>query len=493
MSFKIGGKSWKPKTTVEHADHIIESVNELLKQNGVKDVHGKIVQLKKSFDNALYLLALGDGNRFADNDEKLLQAINSFNIDLCDDAQIENLLPIAAITRNPGSFSTLRLTVKASNDGDCIISAGTKAPYANVNFVVREKAVISAGSAQVIETVCDTIGAIAVLSGEVKSFDRQIANLESVENRESSIPGVAAETTNELRRRLILGDTIKYSLDGCKGALESLTGISYARIFFNFNTKTSITLTGGVILKPRTAYVVVHGESPKIAETYALYMSAPTQNSPIAKGTYSTVGITIGAANTGTAVIPEGTSAVYEGHTFKTNEEVSISAGTEKKVMFTCTKVGAVNVPRAGITELTQTIEHVVSVVNREPAIPGMDNPAKVQNWTSASGQTIPVYYDVAGEKRIYVKVFLSEGADNGSQIRNQIKRDLILSSANWKIGDSVTQLLTSAPFIHCTYTKVSYTQVSTDGKKWDSVVEVDCNTIPRVSDATIIVEQLGV
>ena len=165
------------------------------------------------------------------------------------------------------------------------MSAGTKAPYGAVNFVVREAAVISAGSAQVIETVCDTVGAIAVLTGEVKAFDKQIANLESVENRESSVPGVAAETTAQLRRRLIIGDTIRYSLDGCKGALEGLTGVSYARVFFNFNTRSTITLSGGVALKPRTAYIVIHGNSDKIAETYAAYMSAPTQNSPIAAGT----------------------------------------------------------------------------------------------------------------------------------------------------------------------------------------------------------------
>ena len=490
MSFEINGKTWKPKTAIEHAEGIIESVNELLKQSGVKDASGNTVQLRKSFDNAFYLLALGDGNRFADNDEKLSRAINSFNIDLCDDAQIENLLPIAAITRNPGSYSTLRLTVKASNDGDCIIPSGTRAPYGSVNFIVQEKAVISAGSTQIIETICDTIGSIAVLAGEITGFDRQIANLETVENLESSIPGVTAETTNELRRRLILGDTIKHSLDGCKSALESLTGISYARIFFNFNTKTTITLAGGVVLQPRTAYIVVHGNSDKIAQTYAEYMSAPTQNSPIASGTYSTVDLTIGAASTGTAIIPNGTTALYKGHVFVTNKETSIPAGTEKVVTFTCTEIGPVTVPQGAITALGSTIEHILSVINKTEAIPGANSPARVQNWTTSSGQVVPIRYDVASEKRVFVKVIIDKDAENSVQIRNQIKRDLILASASWKIGDSVTQLLTSAPFVHCTYTDVVCTMVSFDGTNWKNVVAVDCNAMPRISDATITVEQ---
>lgn len=492
MSFNINGKNWKPLTAAEHADKIIENVNELLRQSGAKDKDGNVIQLKKNYSNALYLLALGDGHRFADNDEKLSRAINSFNIELCDDAQIENLLPIAAVTRNGGSPTTLRLTVKASTSGSCTIPKGAKAPYGNVNFIVQETAVVSAGSAQVIETVCDTIGALAILSGEVKAFDRQYANLESVENLESSIPGVAAETTNELRRRLILGDTIRYSLDGCKGALESLTGVSYARVFFNFNTKSPITLAGGVSLKPRTAYIVIHGNSEKIAETYAAYMSAPTQNSPIAAGSRSKVFMIIRAADHAGAIIPAGTSVTYQEYKFVLGKEVKILAGEQQRVLFICEKDGIITVPAGAIEKLDNDIPNVVYSVNKDIGIAGTDNPARVQEWVSASGQRVPIYFDKAGEQVIFVRVWLADGADNGTHIQNQIKRDLIISSADWTIGQSVTQLLTGKPFINCTYTNVAYTQVSLDGDTWKSIIEVGCNVIPRIADATISVEQVG-
>lgn len=492
MSFNIGGQTWKPLTATEHADLIIEKVNEFLQESGAKDKNGDIIQLKKNYSNALYLLALGDGHRFADNDEKLSRAINSFNIELCDDAQIENLLPIAAVTRNAGSPTTLRLTVKASKNGDCTIPKGAKAPYGNVNFIVQETAVISAGSAQVIETVCDTIGALAILSGEVKAFDRQYANLESVENLESSIPGVAAETTNELRRRLILGDTIRYSLDGCKGALESLTGVSYARVFFNFNTKSPITLAGGVSLKPRTAYIVIHGNSEKIAETYAAYMSAPTQNSPIAAGSRSKVFMTIRAADGAGATIPAGTSVTYQEYKFVLGKEVQIMAGEQQRILFICEKDGIITVPAGAIEKLDSDIPNVVYAVNKDIGIAGTDNPARMQEWVSASGQRVPIYFDKAGEQMIFVRVWLADGADNGTHIQNQIKRDLIISSADWTIGQSVTQLLTGKPFINCTYTNVAYTQVSLDGETWKSMIEVGCNVIPRIADATISVEQVG-
>lgn len=492
MSFEINGETWEPQTAAEHASSIINNINRILKENDVKAPDGNLVQLKPNYANAMYLLTLGDGQRFADNDEKLTKAINSFNVELCDDQQIENLLPIAAVTRNPGSYSTLRLTVTASEDGSCTIPAGTKAPYGDVNFVVPTNVVISAGATQIINTVCDTIGPVAVLTGEVTAFENTIANLENVVNEESSVPGVAKESINSLRQRLIQGDTIKYSIDGCKNTLEELTGVTYARVYFNYNTTSTLELPGGVVLQPRTAYVVIHGSSDRIAEVYSEYISAPTQNAPGAAGTKSTVGVTIKALAAGNAVIPEGTTAHYNGFTFETTAEVTIAADQQQVVTFTCTEEGPVNVPVLGISALDQEIENVESAFNMVPAIPGHDNPAHVQTWVTASGQEIPIHYDDASEANVFVKVVLKENAESGTQVENQIKRDLIIASSAWRIGEDVTQLLTSKPFVDCTYTEVAYTQVSTDGEDWKEVIDVGCNVIPRLTDATILIEQIG-
>lgn len=490
MAFEIDGETWQPQTAVEHADHIIDEINRLLQENNIQDASGNVIQLNKNFSNALYLLTLGDGQRFADNDAKLSRAINSFNIELCDDAQIENLLPIAAITRNPGSYSTLQIVVTASEDGQCVVPAGARLPYEDVNFVVPTETVISAGSSAVIETVCDTLGPVVVLTGEVTAFENEIANLESVTNPTSSVPGIAPETTNALRRRLINADTIKYSLDGCKRALEELTGINHARIYFNYNVGEPLELAGGVEVDPRTAYIVVLGSSDKIAETYAEYMSAPTQNDPNAEGTYSTVNITI-TAGAGDAVLPADTSATYDGHTFVINAGTTVEAGSSVAVPFTCTEWGPYAVPVLGIEELDQEIANVESAQNLSPAIPGTGDPKHEQNWVTSSGQEIPIKYDDAKKQNIYVKVFLEVDADAGTQVDNQIKKDLIYASANWEIGDVVTQLLTSAPFVDCKYTKVAYTKVSADGITWGDVLTMGCNTIPAVTDGTISIEQL--
>lgn len=487
MSFEIDNRTWVPQTTNEHAVAWMEGINSLLEANDVRDAEGNIIKLSQNFANALYLQVLAGANRLAENDQKLQKAINSFNIELCDDQQIENLLPIASITRNPGSYSTLVLTCTASEDGVCTIPAGTKAPYGDVNFVVQTEAVIQPGETQNINTICDTIGVYAVLSGEVTAFETQIPNLESVINNVSSVPGNDAETTASLRRRILRGQTIPYSLDGVKLALEELTGINHARVYFNNDNSATKTLPGDIVIQPRTAYIVVNGNSEKLAETYAKYMSAPTQNAPGASptGSYTTVDVLV-TAGAESATVPEGTQFVYNGVPFENASDVTIAAEDTETITFTATEVGAVVIPAGSITQFTEPIQNVVNISNLE-STPGEDKTAYQQDYVTSSGQLIPIKYDVASNQTVFVKIFLAEGDNNDTpQIRDQLKRDLIASSASWEIGQSITSLLTGAPFAECTYAEVAYTQVSTDGETWTNAITVSANSIPRVTDNTI-------
>lgn len=491
MAFEIDGETWQPKSASEHADLMIDKINQLMQENNITDKQGNIIQLKKNYGNALYLLTLGSGQRFADNDTALSKAINSFNIELADDQQIENLLPIAAIVRNPGSYSTLKLTVTASEDGPCTIPAGTKAPFENMNFVTQVDAVIQAGHTQIIDTVADTIGPVVVLRGEVTAFDTDIANLESVENMVSSVPGNAAETTDALRQRILQGLTIPYSIDGVKLALEELTGINHARVFFNVYPDQTITLPGGIVLQPRNAYIVVNGQSDKIAETYAKYMSAETQNAPNASptGTATTVNIEVTAVAGAAATVPSGTSFIYDGVTFTTNTDTTVAAGTTEVILFTAVRVGSVIIPAGRITGFEEAIANIDTVTN-QASVPGIDRTAYSQDFVTSSGQVIPIKYDTSLNERVYVKITLDEGKSKDPQIENQLKRDLIAASAEWVIGENVTSLSTGAPFAKCQYTKVAYTQVSLDGSTWSNAVDTPANSIPTVSDDMIIVEE---
>ena len=490
MSFEINGETWQPQGANSHAESIMAKINQILQENDIRDKNGELIQLTPNYANALYLLALGDGERLQTHDQELSQAINSFNIELCDDQQIENLLPIAAISRNPGSYSTLRLAVTSTDDGTCTIPAGTTITYNDVQFVVQNEVILTPGTTQIITTVCNTIGPVVVLTGEINAFDSPIANLESVENFESSIPGVAPETTNQLRQRLLKGDVIKYSLEGCKKALEELTGVTYARIYFNYNINETITLDGGVVLQPRTAYIVIYGSSDKIADTYATYMNMPTQNSPIATGSPSIVTVSVTATTNGSAVIPIGTTATYDDYTFETQEEYTIPAGGNATVQLVCTETGPINVPVGGITEFNQTITNLLKVEQFTTAIPGYDNPARSQDWVTSSGQIIPIKYDLATQKNVFIKVVLAKGADYSQETQNQLKKDLIKASASWELGSEVTSLLAGSSIVNVNYTDVLYCKVSEDGETWSDNINLGCNVVARVLDSTISIVQ---
>ena len=160
-------------------------------------------------------------------------------------------------------------------------------------------------------------------------------------------------------------------------------------------------------------------------------------------------------------------------------------------VGFTATEVGAVTIPSGTIHGFTQAIDGLTYITNAQ-SVEGIPKTAYTQDYITASGQSIPIYYDKADSQQVFVRVVLEKGENNDTeQIRNQIKRDLIASSANWVIGESVTSLITSAPFSNCVYAKIAYTQVSTDGTNWSSRVATSANVIPHVSDSTIIIESV--
>jgi hypothetical protein len=398
------GTTWQPKGAQTHTNELMEKVNAILQAENIRDDNNELIQLSANFANAFYLMALAIGQKMAEMDTDLQKGLESMVVELCDDQQIENLLPIAGIDRNTGSYSTLVLTCTASTSNACTIPAGTKAPFGDYYFVTQAEVTIPAGESAQVYTVCDTVGPVVVLTGEVDHFETTIANLDNVINNESSIPGTSAETTDELRRRLERGDSINAGTTGLKYALEASHGIAYARVYFNYNLDATITLPGSVVLQPRTAYIVVYGDSPEsagIAALYARYMNAPTQNAP-------------GATTT-----------------------------------------------------------------------------AYSEDYVTASGQIIPVYYDTATETEIYIKIYLESGAASGSEVQTALKQDLIASSAEWEIGGALTSTVLNKPFVDIDYTKVAYVKVSDNGINWDDLLVIGCNEVPRIQDANITVEEL--
>ena len=172
--------------------------------------------------------------------------------------------------------------------------------------------------------------------------------------------------------------------------------------------------------------------------------------------------------------------------------DTEIAANTTEDITFTADDVGPVVIPAGTITEFDSVISGVTLIENAA-STPGLPKSAYTQNYTTASGQTIPIKYDTSINQTVFVKICYTPNSESetGDEIQNQLKKDLIKSSASWQIGENITSLLTSVPFDNCNYTTVAYTQVSTDGVTWGNIIQVAANAIPRVSDDTISVEPI--
>jgi hypothetical protein len=141
---------------------------------------------------------------------------------------------------------------------------------------------VASGGTGTVSATASNAGNFVIVPNGVTGFVESISNLSSVTNLSSSVAGSDAETVAHARQRLETGDTLTLSINGVQRAIESIDGISNARVFYNYYNDALLTLQGGTVLNPRTAYISILGNddtNTAIAEAYLKRMLAPTQGS----------------------------------------------------------------------------------------------------------------------------------------------------------------------------------------------------------------------
>ncbi len=272
MSYTVNGSTWTPQTTIQHANNMLATLNATL-------LSLSLPTLTPSYSNIIWLILLAVGAIAAVFDQALSAAKNSFNIASCDDAQILNLLPIAGTSLIPGSYSTLNVIVTATSGGTLTVPSGSHVIVSGISnrFLTQSTITVPAGTSVTTPTVCDTIGAISVVSGQVSGFVESFSNFGSVINTVPAVLGSPQETVAQVRTRLLNGNTLSNNINGLITALKELPGVINAAAYFNISPTLTLTLSGVITLNPRTVYMVVNGSSSLIASTYASLMNAPTQ------------------------------------------------------------------------------------------------------------------------------------------------------------------------------------------------------------------------
>lgn len=282
MSFQdTTGQEFTPQTAWEHAVDLLDAYNAELQAQG-------LAPIVATQANALWLMMLAIGSKEQTQESNLSAASNSFNLALASNQQISNLLPAAGMSLLPGAATLVTLQVTAAG-GTCVVPSGTLVPFGAVNFATASGISIPASGIQTVLATCDTLGPVVVSPNQLTAFGTSIPNLLSVTNPAAGITGRNTETENQARNLLILGDTIGWNLNGVQRAISAIPGITSCKVWFNFDTVDDLVLTGGSIVLPRHAMIVVAGVDSSgtlIASTYQGLMSAPTDGTESQQYTY---------------------------------------------------------------------------------------------------------------------------------------------------------------------------------------------------------------
>lgn len=270
------GREYIVDDATTNAYNLLNYINEYMKNNGIKNRKGEIVQFKINLGSPIWLIIFGVGY-IATVIQRLIYAVaQAFSINSCADQQILNLAQIARVTRKTGSYSTMAMRVSASSEDCTITTADTiTVTYNDIEYIFRPaiEYVIPKYNTDSVLLFADKVGPVYVTSGSIKEFDAPVKNMLSCSNLGSE-PGTGPESIAALRTRIQQNETV-VPVNSVINALNGLIGVGKANMYFNTSNNETVIVAGHSV-PPRTAILFVQGTSGEIASTYYKYMTAPT-------------------------------------------------------------------------------------------------------------------------------------------------------------------------------------------------------------------------
>ncbi len=477
MSFPYGPGTWTPRSAAEHASDILGNINAILQVQNVLDSDGNLIQLAASLGNVVWLLCLAVGQSQADDDEALLAASQEFSLAQESDAQLLETLPMTGTSLIPGAYSLVTLTVTVDSTG-ATIPAGTKAALGTIcNFLtLATTAIAGSGSAQIL-CESDTLGPIAVAPGQLTSFTTTIPHVLTVTNAAAAVLGRNVETTQQLRQRLLAGNVVNTNLDGTIRAILGIQGITSAVVYLNVSPTTSLALVG-VSVPALSAYIVVAGSditNVGIADAYAERMLAQTYSvGPGTPTAYSSAAIAFSSADNS---INKSGGSSFAALGWGSGMWLQVGGSSVLNLRL----IGKIQTVAANKLTMSQC-----SVVTEGSGSAIVLTVKDVQEYTTASGQKIPIQFDYATDQTVYVKVYYDATTVMATGFDTVIQN--LVAAIPWAIGQPVTSTLVLAALGSYTYARITGAQVSLDNSNWHNEVLPNANCLPTIAAGSVTV-----
>lgn len=270
-------------TPYNNAVKVINRTNELLIENNIKDSTGEITaQLDTTAANPAWLFALACGQLHTSWQQQLAKAYMALDPQNCEDDQVLVLAALAGIERGNGVPSHISVVLQNNGSDPLDVPYNTEFTESTTNhsWFLNKNIHLDGedGTARsaVVILYSRERGAFEVPAGVMFSpVDEALSDLKG-ESISASFQGESIETIAALRNRISTGRETNDFVTQAAKAIEELGGIESCSIWFNTNSRQSLTV-GNIVIPPRECYVAIKGVDIQddLGETYFNYLDVP--------------------------------------------------------------------------------------------------------------------------------------------------------------------------------------------------------------------------
>jgi len=199
-----------------------------------RKVHDTLMSVQQSYNDRSPITAIGTG--------------------------LDSIVKLNGLRRKTPGFSTCDLVITGTPG--TIIQNGVAQDLNGYRWDLPETVTIPLGGTIIVSAVCETVGAIMALAGDIRTIATPTAGWISVSNPSSAVPGSEVEMDSALRARQALSTATpsQTELAGTMAALAALPGVTRFRIFEN-PTGSPDTDPNGLGLPGHSITCVVEGAS----------------------------------------------------------------------------------------------------------------------------------------------------------------------------------------------------------------------------------------
>lgn len=230
---------------------------------GYRNIFGSDIYLGEDSQDyemiSLYAKAMDDFAALA------VDCYNSRNPNYASGTNLDLLLPINGIKRNPATYSTVTLTLTGL-EGSALSSGMLARDQSGYSWQLLSAVTFDGQGSATVNAMCTQAGAIAAPANTITIIETPTSNWYSVTNPSDAVLGRNVETDAavRVRRAKSVAVSATSTLDGIVSALVNLTGVTHVAVRENYTDETDQT-TG---LPPHSVCALVSGgDANQIAAT----------------------------------------------------------------------------------------------------------------------------------------------------------------------------------------------------------------------------------